>query len=84
MSNIPESDWKKLRKIKDSLLNEACENIFTKVEKLIHNRSGNEHAIYLKLWKLIDVENNKIASMFDDLKRSNAFVKIANIKRNNV
>ena len=31
MRHIPESDWKKLRKIKDKMINTSCRNIFKKL-----------------------------------------------------
>ena len=35
------------------------------------------HEAYLRLWKILKKEDAKIATMFDDVKRSNAFQKIA-------
>ena len=51
MKSIPESDWKKLRAIKDDLLNIVCTRIFEKINKIINEQSGNEHMTYLKLRK---------------------------------
>jgi len=80
MVTIPERDWKRIRDLKDELLNVACEQIFQRVEKLSADRAGQQHKTYLDLYKLIQKEDDKIAKMFNDLKRSNAFFKIAALR----
>lgn len=80
MKSIPERDWKRIRDLKDELLNVACEQIFQGIEKLSAGRAGQQHQSYLQLYKFIEKEDEKIAKMFNDLKRSNAFFKIAALK----
>jgi len=75
--NISESDWKKFRNMKNDVLNQNCENIFVKIDQLIEKRKGNEHEIYLKLYRLIREEDRQIEILFDNLKRSNAIQKLA-------
>jgi hypothetical protein len=84
MENIPESDWKKLRSLKDDLLNIACDRILQKISALIAQQEGNAHETYLKLWDVMKEEDEDISAMFDDLKRSNAFFKLAHLRRNRV
>lgn len=84
MYSIPEKDWKILRTLKDELLAKACDEVFIKVNALSEMRSGCEHQSYLTLWELVQNENRKIAEMFDDLKRSNAILKISALKRYNI
>jgi hypothetical protein len=84
MNKITESDWKKLRSLKDDALDLACERIFEKIKKITDGRKGQEHKAYLNLWKLIKSEDHEISIMFDDLKRSNAFYKLAAWRLNNV
>lgn len=76
MKSIPERDWKRIRDLKDELLNVACEQIFLRVGKLSAERVGQQHKSYLELYKLIQKEDDKIAKMFDDLKRRNAFLRL--------
>lgn len=82
MRKFPERDWKKLRSIKDKLLQNACENILEEVENTIKGRGTESHKAYLALWKLMKKEDEEIALMFDDLKRSTAIYKLAAWKRN--
>ncbi len=84
MKHIPESDWKKLRKIKDKMLNTSCRNIFQKIDKISKNIDGREHQAYLELWKLLNKEDKDISIMFDDLKRSNAVQKLSAWKKKGI
>lgn len=84
MKYMPERDWKRIRDLKDELLNVACEQIFQSIEKLSADRAGQQHKSYLELYNLIKKEDKAIADMFDGLSRNNAFFKIAAIKHNGV
>ena len=81
MNRIPESDWKKLRAMKDDMINDACERILAKAESVIADRSKGSHGAYLALWQLLNTEDDQIALMFDDFKRSTAIFKLAAWKR---
>ncbi len=81
---IPERDWKVLRAFKDRAINIACERILGKVEKTIDSRGADSHKCYLKLWKILQEEDQEISLMFDDVKRSNAIFKLAMWKKNGI
>lgn len=76
MRSIPERDWKTFRSLKDELLSEACERILQKADVLLADRKGHEHERYLALWELLREEDDDIALMFDDPRRSNAIMKL--------
>jgi len=82
--DIPERDWKKLRALKDSALDVACERIFHRINGVIESRGTESHRYYLKLWKIMREEDEKISLMFDDLKRSTAVFKLAMWRRNGI
>jgi hypothetical protein len=84
MDRIPESDWKKLRALKDNFLNVACERILEKAHGVISDRSKGSHAAYLALWQLLKTEDGEIALMFDEFKRSTAILKLVVWKRNSL
>ena len=75
---INEKDWKIIRSMKDEVLDLACDRIFAKVSKVIENDAERSHARYLELWEILKSEDDDIATMFDDLRRSNAISKLAN------
>jgi hypothetical protein len=77
MRAIPETDWKQLRALKTRALNDACARILDAVAQIVQNGDGREHEAYLALWELIQKEDDWIASMFDDFKRSTAVYKLA-------
>ena len=77
MRTIPEKDWKQMRSLKARVLDDACARILTRVESIVQKREGRNHEAYLALWDLLHREDDKIAAMFDDLKRSTAFFKLA-------
>jgi len=76
MRTIPERDWKKLRSLHPTLLEEACERIFAQVRELIDNEEQSSHVRYRDLFKLMRARDREIAKMFDDLKRSNAILML--------
>lgn len=82
MRTIPEQDWKLMRSMKDHVLNGACAKILASVESIVQKRDGRNHKVYQSLWDLLKKEDAVIASMFDDLKRSTAFFKLAAWQRN--
>ena len=84
MNSVPERDWKKLRAMQDKLLNVACKRILNKVSAIIETNKDNHHASYLELWKLLKKEDDEIAIMFDDVRRSNAIYKLTAWYRNNL
>jgi len=82
MNTIAEKDWKLLRKMKDEKLNIACETILAKINTVINNKGIENYKAYLNVCEIVDAEDKKIAEMFNDLKRSNAVIKLALWKRN--
>lgn len=84
IKSIPERDWKRIRDLKDELLNVACEHIFQRVEKLSADRTRQQHKSYLELYSLIKNEDKAIADMFDGLSRNSAVFKIAALKHHGV
>ena len=81
MNTIAEKDWKLLRSMKDAKLNLACEQILERVGSEINNKGNENHKAYLEVWKKVQSGDNDIAAMFNDLRRSNAIVKLAAWKR---
>ncbi len=81
MRQFPERDWKILRELKDGLLQQYCNEILDKLEPVVKNRGDDSHKAYLRLWKVMKREDKELSALFDDLKRSTAFFKIAEWRR---
>ena len=82
--DIPESDWKILRKLHKIALERFCRNVFDKVEQLDTLEPNDLHKRYLALYKLIEDEDREMSIAFDRLSRSNALIHILALYRRNL
>jgi len=53
-----------------------------RVAELVASRGSESHTYYQKLWKFMEDEDEQIALMFDDFKRSTAVSKLAIWRKN--
>jgi len=81
MKAISENDWKLLRSMKDAKLNEVCEQVLGTVGSVIINKGSENHKAYLEVWEKIQTGDSDIAEMFNDIRRSNAILKLVAWKR---
>jgi len=77
MNDIPERDWKIIRSMKDQKLTIACNRILEKATTIIKDDTKGSRTRYMELWKVLRNEDATIATMFDDLRRKNAIIKLA-------
>ena len=70
-----------MKSMKDSKLNQVCEQILGAVGNEIINKGNENHKAYLEVWEKIQAGDDDIAEMFNDLRRSNAVLKLAAWKR---
>ena len=81
MSDFPERDWKLLRELKPMTLERLCERILRRAAEATTEAGLTNHQRYIKLWKLVQEQNQEVALAFDDHRRSTAFLKILQIHR---
>lgn len=81
MDKIPEKDWKLLRSMKDEKLTLLCDRVMAKLEEISAHRKGREHQAFLETFEEINRGNEIIADLFDDIRRSNANLKLRLWKR---
>jgi len=81
MSDFPERDWKLLRELKPVTLERLCEQILRRAADIATKPGGTNHQRYIKMWELIQEQNQEVAIAFDDHRRSTAFLKILQIHR---
>jgi len=81
MSDIPERDWKLLRELKPVALERLCERILRRAAEFVTAPGATNHQRYLKMWELIQEQNQEVAIAFDDHRRSTALLKILQIHR---
>jgi hypothetical protein len=81
MSDFPERDWKLLRELKPVTLERLCERILRSAAEITTRSGLTNHQRYIKMWELIQEQNEEVALAFDDHRRSTAFLKILQIHR---
>jgi len=81
---FPEADWKTLRGMKGILLKRASSRALERVEKIIGQQKADPHKAYIKLWRVLEDEDRKIARAFNDMKRSNALMKLLDMVRHDL
>ena len=76
---IKESDWKIFRKLRQVALERYGERILEDVRRDMDEPNGSFHERYLKLWDLLRSRDKTIALAFNDPRRSQAIIQLANI-----
>jgi hypothetical protein len=82
MLHIEESDWRHLRDLQPVLLDRCCRRILSAAEEIVAKHEEAAHPRYLAMYKLIHDRDRELADMFNDVRRSNAFVRILLLRRN--
>jgi len=77
---IKESDWKLFRRLHPIALERFCQRIIEEVGSATSSCADRYHDSYLKLFELMRSRDREMASAFNDPRRSNAFILLANIK----
>ena len=81
MKSIAESDWKILREIKTVALDRYCQKVLDEIARLAASDDGSVHKRYLELWNLLRGRDKDLGLAFDDLRRSNAWLRLAAMRR---
>lgn len=76
--DIKESDWKVFRRLHSIALERYCQRVLEEM-RLAAACNDSYHDCYLRVYQLIRDRNKTMARTFDDLRRSTAFVLLANI-----
>jgi hypothetical protein len=76
-SDLPESDWKAFRKLREVALERFCERILGEVGRIASDAKRTFHARYLAAYALIQERDDKIARAFNNPRRSVAAMQLA-------
>jgi hypothetical protein len=79
MIEIPEQEWRKIRDMKDIVLDRACKKILIALRDKISISSADmvNHEKYLEIYSWIDDQDQKIGNGFDGLRRSTAYALVS-------
>ena len=74
---IPERDWKTLRRLTPRLLDRFCQKVLDEAVRLGKGSTQTSHERYLNLYRYLKKQDHPLGEAFDDHKRSTAFFKLA-------
>ena len=77
MKSFPESDWKKLRALRDDALNRFCARALKGTQKRLANSDNDDpHKAYLDVYRFLDGQDDELGSLFNDWRRSTALLTL--------
>jgi hypothetical protein len=76
--DIHESDWRIFRRLHSIALERFCKRVLEEVRGAAQCKT-DYHDRYRKVYRLIRDHDKRMAAAFDDPRRSNAFLLLANI-----
>jgi hypothetical protein len=76
--DIHESDWRVFRRLHKIALERFCKRVLEEVREAVECKT-DYHDCYRKVYRLIRDHDKRMAAAFDDPRRSNAFLLLANI-----
>jgi hypothetical protein len=82
--NIPESDWKKFKPLRDKALERYCEIALSEIEAASADDTFSNHEKYLKIYSLIIDRDKELGLIFDGYSRSKALIQLAMIQSRNL
>jgi hypothetical protein len=77
---IKESDWRLFRQLRQVALERLCERVLGEVHTATAETDGSFHDRYLRVYELIRDRDKTIGWAFNDPRRSNALILLANMK----
>ena len=84
-NDFPESDWKTLSRQKPLALDRLCQRILQKAGGILdHTQEGGYYQAYLDLYKHIHTNDETVANCFNDWRRSQAIIILANWRANDL
>jgi hypothetical protein len=81
VADFNESEWKFLRALHKVALERFCKQILLEIERINADSSREYHEKYLEIFELLNLRDRELAGAFDDMRRSRAITKIANLRR---
>jgi hypothetical protein len=78
---IRESDWKVFRKLRDVALERFCGRVLDGLQSIAVDGSKTNHERYLAIWDFVQDENENLAILFDNPRRSVAVEQLAYMQR---
>lgn len=81
MHELPERDWKTLRKMKGELLEELAERVTRRSAEILESELGSALDRYRILYRHLEESDGIIADCFDDWRRSTLMKRILSMRQ---
>ena len=75
-SDIPERDWKVFRQLQPIALERFCEKVLVEIRD-ISSSKRSAHERYLRVFKTMRKQDEELATLFDNPRRSNAWFHLS-------
>ena len=76
-AHIPESDWKKFRRLREIALERFCDRTLQEIARLATDASSGAHQRYLTIYELMQRRDREMASAFNNPRRSRALQQLS-------
>lgn len=76
MEHIRESDWKLLRRLQPVAIDRFCRRVLSDIQGACSDTAATAHERYAQVFGLIEDQNKTMAEIFDDIRRSNAVLRV--------
>ena len=77
MKDIPESDWKIFRELRQIALERFCQRVLTEIKGMSSDANKSFHARYLDVYRHIEQKDRELGRAFDAPRRSQALTQLA-------
>lgn len=78
---LEERDWKHLSTLKPLALDRLCQRILSQVQDMAADAAKSPHERYLEVYRIVHDGDDDIATGFNDLRRSNAWLRLVAMRR---
>ena len=77
MTEIPESDWKIFRELRERALERFCRRVLEEIEGIRSDESQSYHNRYGAVYRLLQERDRQLAHAFDSPRRSQMLIQLA-------
>jgi hypothetical protein len=79
LHDVPESDWKVFRELRQRALERFCKRTLEEVQTILGHDSQSHHNRYLDVFRLLRTRDDELAHAFNDARRSRMIIQLAAI-----
>lgn len=80
MNELPETDWKVFRELRQVALERFCQRAIEDLDRVLRDGSQTFHQRYRHAFQLLETRDQALARMFDDPRRSRMVIQLAEIR----